>query len=264
MIDFQPIRSLFADFQDKRVLVVGIGGGCDIISAYAIAELLEEMKPSTLVYANTKRSCEGYLEQFRPHVFRVPRDVRALSRGLRVHGTTRIEQSVPRGHNGCPFVFHLVDDDDGRQRLQDEIEAFSFDIVVGVDTGGDVIAQNPISGTQGRDKRMLNLLRGLSAKSALVVVAPGSDGESCYEDLQRVIESHGNDGRLRGWFSLEPVIHTMRSLSEMLDSSRTPNIIVAAFEDRLSPGDDPSCVTVPRGLYPSIPRDWLTGAVVLE
>jgi Protein of unknown function (DUF1152) len=256
--------AIFGGLRGKRVLVVGIGGGCDIISAYAVAHLLKEAEAGTIVYADTKRFCEDELEPVQSRVFRVPARIRPLRPGCEAHGTTLIEQSIPRGPDGCPFVLCLGDTQADRQTLQEEIESFAFDIVVAVDTGGDAVSDAPESGMEGRDKQMLRVLCGLSAECLLVVVAPGSDGESTHDDLRSVLDEDSANSRLRGWFSLEPALPMLSQLASPLEPTRTPNIIVSAFEDRLDSGDAPGELLVPRGIWPSIPRSWLTAAVVLE
>lgn len=260
----RPCTTLLGDLRGKSILVVGIGGGCDIISAYAVVHLLKDAGACTIVYANTKRFCEDELEPVKSHVFRVPAEVRPLRNGCEAHGTALIEQSIPRGPDGCPFVLCLGDTEEDRQTLQEEIESYGFDIVVAVDTGGDAVADAPESGMDGRDKQMLRMLYGLSAECLLVVVAPGSDGESSHDDLRFALEEQLAAGSLRGWFSLESVIPLLHRLASPLEATRTPNIIVSAFEDRLDSGNAPGELIVPRGIWPSIPQSWLVSAVVLD
>ncbi len=97
--------ALLGELHGKSVLVVGTGGGCDIISAYAVAHLLKEAEAGTIVYANIKRYCEDELELVTSRVFRVPARIRPLRHGCEAHGTTLIEHTTELAHrcrcSGC-------------------------------------------------------------------------------------------------------------------------------------------------------------------
>ena len=56
----------------------------------------------------------------------------------------------------------------------------------------------------------------------------------------------------------------MKPLAAPLRKKRTPNIIVAAFEDCLTRQGPPDFVEVPRGLRPLVPRAWLQKAFVFQ
>ena len=70
--EFLQTEFSFPDLMGKKILVVGVGGGSDIISAYAIAQILKRHGAQKAIYANTKRRVEPSLESVSLHVFRVP------------------------------------------------------------------------------------------------------------------------------------------------------------------------------------------------
>ena len=66
-----------------------------------------------------------------------------------------------------------------------------------------------------------------------------------------------------GCFALDAMLPAYRKFASCLDPSRTPNILLAAFDNTLRPGPDGGLV-VPRGMRPEIPRSWLTTAFVFR
>jgi hypothetical protein len=245
----------------RKVLVLGVGGGCDVISAYAVARLLPGEVGREAVYGNTKKREEKGLEAISPHIFRLSDPPTAITPGQPTHGKTVIDRSVPRGPGGCPFIV-MLPDHVNESAVSAEIVALGFDAVLGVDTGGDSIVGQEERGS-GRDKRMLRVLRRTGLPLWLAVLAPGSDGEASFDKLRKAIRSRIEQGRYRGCFSLEPALADLRGLSEPLTDRRTPRIIVAGAEDRLERDEAGRCV-VPRGLRPAVPREWLTHGFVFD
>jgi Protein of unknown function (DUF1152) len=245
----------FPDVTGQAVLLVGLGGGSDIISAFALGTLLPAGQARKVVYGNTKTR-EDRLERVTAHIGRVPAQRVELRPGPdRFHGTTLIDQSVPRGDDGCPWTLSL-DDESAARQLAEEIRGLGFDLLFGVDTGGDSLA----SRRRGRDKRMLRILQDTGIPLFHVVVAPGSDGETSVGRLQQAFAEQRAAGRYRGCFSLAPALPLLESLSEALSAKRTPRIILAAVNDRLERREDR--VVVPRGCKPVVPKEWLSHGFV--
>jgi Protein of unknown function (DUF1152) len=181
--------------------------------------------------------------------------------GQRPHGCGRawIDHGVPRGPQGSPWIVRLEDGAEGV--LADEIRSLGFELIVGVDTGGDSIARKRGRGPRGRDQRMLGVLRQTGVPLLHVVVAPGSDGEASWDDLRSVFQEHAAAGRYRGCFALGPILPVLRALGGNLSPTRTPQLILAAAEGRLA-RTDAGRVVVPRGRKPAVPASWLTTAFV--
>src|SRR5262249_41989606 len=143
-----------------------------------------------------------------------------------------------------------------------EILSLEFDLVVGVDTGGDSIATKGGRGHLGRDQRMLKILRRTGLPLLHVVAAPGSDGEASFADLQAAFTDQVARDQYSGCCSLEPMLGFFRAFRPALSPTRTPMIILAAAEDRLVHAKE-GRVVVPRGRQPAVPRSWLTTGFVL-
>lgn len=225
---------------NERVLVLGLGGGSDAICAYAIAQ------PLGAAYGNTKHALDADLVRVSSRIGRLPGDVE-------IRGTTKIERRLPRGPHGSPLVLACPRDEE-TVTLSAELRALAFDRVIGIDTGGDVL-DGTVRGARGRDRRMLEVLRGLGVPALVAVIAPGSDGQQSREALGTALLATAG---YRGVFSLEPYVPILREHGRELGAERTPNIICRAFDSETDP------VEVPRGRRPHIPRAWLTSAFVFD
>ena len=262
MEDLKATSFTFPDIAGRKVLVLGLGGGCDIITAFALARLLDPDGSRGVVYANTKTSNVGPVQRITPHVVRVTGPVIDLGQRVRGYGSGKIDHAVPRGPHGSPWIV-LLTGDVPEQVLAAEVRSLGFDVIIGVDTGGDSIARKGGRGHLGRDQRMLRVLRQTGLPLLHVVVAPGSDGESSRGDLQSVFRQHAAEGRYHGCFPLAPLLPVLRSLSASLSPTRTPCIILAAADGRLE--ETPAAhLVVPRGKRPAVPDYWLTTAFVFS
>jgi hypothetical protein len=240
----------------RRLLVIGIGGGADIVSAYDVTHLLHGQE-RTILYGNTKKRDDGWLMPLSPHVHRLRAgDEPSPQRRRSAHGTTSIDRAIPRGPEGCPFIVTLPDEADAHV-VAGELVALGIDGILGIDTGGDALATAASSGDGGRDKRMLRVLDRTGLPTRLVVIAPGSDGETPTTALHHALQREQAEGRYHGCFPLEPVLDILREQSATLEATRTPRIILDAVD-----GPPDEYVVVPRGLRPAVPRRWLTHGFV--
>lgn len=262
--DFLAVPFQFPSVEAKRVLVAGVGGGCDIITAYALAEQLRAGQPQALVYANTKRRIHHGLTHVTKHIFSIPRWMRALRFLATKRNATRIEQRVPPGDEGSPWLLHLSKHRDSRQRLAEELAEQGFDLIIAVDTGGDSVAESATSGERGTDKLMVAALKSLGTPFLLVVAGPGCDGEAPFEDLAQAFEQLRSEGRYAGCFSLGPMLTAFAAYGAPLEDIRTTNVILAAHEKRLEKAAQRGSFIVPRGVRPAIPAAWLLRAFVFQ
>lgn len=242
----------------RSVFVLGLGGGCDVITAYAVSTLLDGSS-ARVVYGNTKVGNVGPVEEVTPHVVRVAGPLPEPGTRPRGRGHAAIDHAVPRNEHGSPLIVRL-DDEAAELALVDEIRSLDFDLIVGVDAGGDSIAARD---DDERDRRMLRVLLRTGVRVLHIVVAPGCDGESSVADLRAALEERLAAGTYRGCFGLEPLLPVLRAQSAGLDESRTPRIILRAADGELTRTHDGS-VIVPRGCNPVVPPAWLANAFVFE
>ena len=256
MSDFESLPYEFPRLVGRNVLVVGLGGGCDIISAYALSEMLKSANPEKIVYGNTKRPSSDRLS-VTSHVQPLAELPRAVD---------EIGYSIPDIAEDCPLVFTIPRrlDTSLVREVAEEIAALNCDLLIGVDTGGDSLFEESSTGSEGRDKQMLRILQSADLPLIHVVFAPGSDGETSYREMQSCFAEKQRLGEYRGCFSLEPMVPLMKRLAAPLHKTRTPNIIVAAFEDCLTRPEPPDFVEIPRCLRPFVPRAWLQMGFVFQ
>jgi hypothetical protein len=257
MNELESLPYEFPKLVGRNVLVVGLGGGCDIISAYALAVMLKSANPEKIVYGNTKRPSREMEKIARSHV----QPLAGLPRSV-----DEIGYSIPDMTEDCPLVFTIPWElgESLIGEIAEEVAALNCDLLIGVDTGGDSLFDNPLTGSEGRDKQMLRVLQSVDLPLLHVVFAPGSDGETTYGEMRSCFAEKRRLGEYRGCFSLEPMIPLMKQLAAHLRKERTPNIIVAAFEDCLTRPDPPDFVEIPRCLQPLVPRTWLQKGFVFQ
>lgn len=245
----------------KSVFVLGLGGGCDVITAYAVSALLDS-SAARVVYGNTKTGNVGPVAEVTPHVVRVASPAPEPGRKVRGCGKAALDHAMPRDAHGSPWIVRL-EGEAAERALVGEVRSLGFDLILGVDAGGDSIASRGGRGRLERDQRMLDVLRQAGTPVLHVVVAPGCDGESTVEDLYFTLRNLLAAGRYRGCFALDPILPVMRSLSGGLNETRTPRIILRAADGQLAHTGDGRLV-VPRGCNPVVPAEWLTHAFVFE
>jgi hypothetical protein len=251
----------FPALTGKNVFVLGLGGGCDVITAYAVSTLLDPSAART-VYGNTKVGNVGPVAEITPHIVRVASTPPEPGHKPQGCGKAAIDHGVPRNEHGSPWIVRL-DDETAEAELVGEITSLGLDLILGVDAGGDSIASQGGHGHRGRDQRMLRVLQQTGVPLLHIVVAPGCDGESSVQDLHDAMENHLNSGRYRGRFALEPILPLLRSLSDGLKDSRTPRIILRAADGVLTRTSTDQFI-VPRGCQPAVPVSWLLHAYVFE
>jgi hypothetical protein len=281
----------FPSFQvSDRILVLGMGGGADVILACAFAEQIRANHRGVQVITS---SCIGPRETVgcvpvlpsTPHILRMPIQHVPVERGMKMHGTIKLEMSIPRMTCGSPYLIVLPSILEKENAvLAPEILALNCNVVIGLDFGGDSVTGGVdiVNGDRstGRDRQVARVLAGIKQLSASVrtmhiVVAPCSDGESSLEEMVRYGGSEFISAfRVLG-FPLTSNEHTfestLRTLSASLSDDRTPSIALRALDSHLSVerpiGAAQNSVQwsrVPRGKTPLVPTEWLTHAFICK
>jgi hypothetical protein len=224
------------DARDKHTLVMGLGGGADVITAWALAQRLDRGAAGRITVANTKHELEPDLLRVSDHIGRVPPGPPPV----------RCRTTLDRALREAPLIVALPRTAP-LEPLAAEVRALGCDQWIGVDTGGDVLVGGRVS-PKGRDQRMLEVLRRTGQPGWLVVVAPGADGQTRTE---RMAEAMARWSPL-GTGSVASLVPTFREFADRLQPHRTPRVVLDAVD---RPEIDP--VEVPRGCRPRVPRAWL-------
>jgi ubiquitin len=269
----------------KKILVLGMGGGCDVFAAYAVALQIEAMYPSAVVlYGNciSPRNLDGH-PQLATHLYTVPpgEPAKLADKSSGYYGTTMLEQSIPRGQEDSPVLFVVPkktgDITDVTRENQaaflEGLQTLAPDFVVGVDNGGDSLTGGidfaDGDPELGRDRQVLRALSKSGVDFLHLVAGPCCDGESTEDEMLGAIQAADVVGSYLGNFSLADVLPTMYTRSSQLDPSRTPNIMHSALVGELEPAESVSLdgtprVVVPRHRKPAVPVAWLTRGFMFD
>jgi len=253
---FLNIRFSFGEYLGKkltkssrRILCIGMGGGCDIFTAYSICLRLNTLfgEKYEILYANTKSAkflktdLEGH-ERITEGLWKLPPKQIVLEKGSdkSCYGTSKLSQSVPRHPNGSPYILVLPSASKNpaiatRENEEGMINAFKTlkaDLIIGVDTGGDCI-------TGGMDwKDSVELARDVQMQNAIVksgiphlvfAFGPGCDGESSVKTMNEAVGRLEKQGCFLGAFPLSDYLPLVRRLTKNLNPMRTPNICYSAM-----------------------------------
>jgi len=231
-----------------RIVVIGMGGGCDIFSAYAVCLSLSKRfgQDHDILYANTKSisflksDVDGH-EKLTEDLYKVPPKQIILDKGCdrNCYGTSKLTQSLPRHSNGSPYILVLPTESkdpvtatkENEAAMKKAFEILKTDFIIGVDTGGDSITGGLDwngSVELGRDFQMQNAIVKSGVPNLILAFGPGSDGESSVKIMNESVTRMEKQGCFLGAFSLKNLLIGVRPWTENLSPMRTPNICYSA------------------------------------
>ncbi|HET8562834.1 MAG TPA: DUF1152 domain-containing protein [Candidatus Binatia bacterium] len=211
----------------SRALVIGVGGGGDVVGALAAARFLEFCGLEFLLGGlSWERSVFDPIPG--PRSLNEVRNVRAL------HPYVWMANAESQTTTGVYFAESrmaavqgkevlLVDINGGVkgviEGLELAIEQFKIDLLVGLDVGGDSLAQGGEAGLRSplADSIMLAAIAALEARAYRTlwgVFGYGSDGELTVDEIERALSKLAAYGGLLGGWSLTPKI--VRELAEVI------------------------------------------------
>lgn len=210
-------------------LVIGIGGGGDVIGTIPTARYLRWLGLNTLLGGTT---WERYVVDPEPGPRRMDEivDIKLLSDtvGLANSKTQttkgiRFTESIVAEVLGAETM--LVDLNQGVQGiisgLNEAMEKLGIDLFVGIDVGGDVLAEGTEQGLYSMlsDSMMLAAMVNLKAPAVLGVLGYGSDGELGFQRLNETIARIASYGGLVGARGLTP--DDLKVLDEVIKNTKT-------------------------------------------
>jgi hypothetical protein len=210
-------------------LVVGIGGGGDVIGTIPTARYLRWLGLNTLIGGLT---WERYVVDPEPG----PRRMEEITEVKILSSTVGLANANTRTTKGIRFTesivaealgteVMLVDLNKGVQGiisgLNEAIEKLGVDLFLGIDVGGDVLAEGTEPGLHSllADSMMLAAMVNLKVPSVLGVLGYGSDGELGFERLNENVARIASHGGFLGARGLTP--DDLKVLDDVIKNSKT-------------------------------------------
>jgi hypothetical protein len=226
----------------RRALVLGIGGGGDVVGALAVARICEGLgTPFTLGGVSWERSVVD------PHPGpRSTAEIRA-GRPLGSHAVLAgPATSTPEGvafseaamadHLGAETV--LIDPSGGASGASEGIvaaaSALGCDLVVCVDVGGDVLARGDEPGLASPLCDAVMVAAALDAsdrvKPVLAVLGPGCDGELTTTEVLERVAALGRAGAWLGTWGVTPrAAHEIRAAADTIPTEASLQVARCAL-----------------------------------
>lgn len=264
-------EKLLGQYQGQRVLVIGIGGGGDVVSTLPTCFDLEAIGATTIPAGLTwKRVVHDPFGKPRAidefvHVAQINSLIGEANPETRTKdGIVHIEAKISQSLGGRPVA--MIDISPGTAALYDALRDYctkaSIDSIIGVDAGGDVLCMGhePTLESPICDQTVLSALSKFEG-SMLGVFGFGADGEMPLSALRPRFELLLNEGAYRGALPLtvDSIPRMIEILSEApTESSRVPIMLAKEiaherFDTLLnllnaSPPDLERAIGIPRGM----------------
>lgn len=229
------METLEDTFDRDRALVFGIGGGGDVVGSIPTARLLETHHVDTVLggvawerTTTDPRPGPRHLDEIEG-IDRLNGSVALVTGETRTSDNVEFVETGVARHYGEEVV--LIDIGDGVRGVVDGIEdacdRLEVDLVVGVDAGGDILAEGHESGLRSPlvDAMMLAVLTDVDVDACIGMYGYGSDGELTFEEVtDGIVRAAGRGGLLGAWGLTPRIVSELEELLEVVttEASRLP------------------------------------------
>lgn len=229
----------------KRALVLGIGGGGDVVGAIPTSRYLQRLGLETLVGGLT---WERYVNDPEPG----PRRMDEIEDIKKISSTVGLVNSKTQTKGGVRFTESVVAEVLGEETLlldlnqgvqgaiaglKEAMEKLGVDLFVGVDVGGDVLAD----GTEEKlksmlaDSMVLATMVNLKVPTVLGVLGCGADGELTLDQFNRQVSKVAGYGGFLGARGLTP--EDLAMLDKIIPKTKTESTALALEAARGKAGE---------------------------
>ncbi len=215
--------------ESKHAMVIGVGGGGDIVGTISTSRYLRWLGLKTLIGGLT---WERYVNDPEPG----PRKMGEIVEIELISATVGLANEKTRTTNGVRFTESavagllkentlLVDLNNGVQGvidgLNEAIEKLGVDLFMGIDVGGDVLAGGSEPGIHSMmaDSMMLSAMANLKVPAVLGVLGCCMDGELTFEEFNNQLAKVASHGGLLGGWGLTR--EDVRVIEEILPHTKT-------------------------------------------
>ena len=287
MIKYDDKNSLYDNkkynfplLENKKVLVVGIGGGSDVVGAYGISRYLKEKNPNAkITYSVSVSPKTKYL------------GLEKLSHCLYKRNTHNNIEIVKELDHTLSLVVKIQEFDNNEQpflivrpkyrveltvkehqkevakAFKETLDIINPDIIIAVDGGGDSLTGGVSDNVEKEfDRTGIRALQQYGKPFTYIVMGAGCDGESTMEMLKGAIKFENKNGSFLGHFDLIPFIDKWENLSsKLLQNDRTPNIMrIANNALKVNPKREYELTIIDRHRRPQIPLKWLVTGLAFD
>ena len=213
----------------RFALVMGIGGGGDVVGAIPTSRYLRLLGVKTILGGLT---WERYVVDPEPG----PRKMDEIENITLISPTVGLANPLTKTKKGIRFTESIVAEALGEETilvdlnqgvqgvisgLNEAISKLGIDLFVGVDVGGDVLAEGTESGLHSMlaDSVMLASMVNLNVPAVLGVLGYGSDGELNHERLNEIVARIAKYGGYLGARGLTP--EDVKVLEQIIGKTKT-------------------------------------------
>ncbi len=260
----------FNEHISGNLLIIGIGGGSDIVGAYALGKFLKENNPSATiniaVAVSPKSDYDGF-DNLQENLYQVNSDkVAGLSK---LHHTLQLIKEIYNFDKSfSPYVLVRpkyreetdisIHQKDVAEVISKSLNFLNPDFIIATDNGGDSLTGGMSDNVEKEfDRTGIRALQKFGRPFEYIVFGPGCDGESTKEMILASIQQEKHS--FKGTFSIAEIAKLWSLISvRFLPKDRTPNIILSALN--MSNQE----IEIPRHRKPLIPVGWLKVGIVFD
>lgn len=247
-----------------NILILGVGGGCDIFSAYCYSKYLlsilnHEVK---IIIGNTKRVNKDIsnLKLISKHIYGLyPKS------NIKNKLNKRMDiEHLPFSHDNIIIMLPQSDMIEECNELIEELQFEKWDLIISVDTGGDSICDDlSKKNKDNRDIEMIEILKSIVNKTNSlyyhIIYGLGSDGENNEIVISKSLNKFKDNRKYIGTYNItDEMYYILGQYSKYFDKNRTINIL---FNNSYN---NKKYESICRGEKYIIPTIWLKQFIVLD
>ncbi len=272
----------FSTIKSNKIFVLGIGGGSDVVGAYSIARLIQQLNSQTQLsyglcvsqkndYTGFKLLNDNLFQRSTEHIenpdelhtsLALVLKMRKFDKGLEPPYLLSRPAKYDKLKNELSIAdYNLL----VKRAFENAINYIKPELILAVDMGGDSLTCG-MEDEYSFDRTGLRALKQIGKPFIYAVLGPGCDGESTIGMLQTAIKTEISNNSFTGEFALNDLVESMYPVSsELLHNDRTPNIIAnAKIKMDEKPDIKNGLIEIQRHREPHIPINWLVKGLAFD
>ena len=261
-------------YVNQNTLVIGIGGGSDVVGAFGIASILKSKSPEIIVdYALCVSEKANYYGFELINKFLHKRTEENIDKKQKQHHSLNLVSKMSEFDKHLPSPYLISRPKFSNQNQNKITKAISSALsrkkpsnIIAVDLGGDSLTCGTDGNEFGFDRTGIKALQNIGIPFTYIVLGLGCDGESTIEMLQNAIAREVEHNSILGSFKLDKIVEQMMPISKnLLADDRTPNIIANANKEIQNDNQKSFKLSlINRHRKPLIPNEWLITGIAFD